>query len=240
MDKNLKNSIIAGIFLLNFAIFWFIYEYSKNIQPQRTFSVSAEGKEFAIPNIAELRIGLITEGKNLIEVQKENTKKFNNVINFLKEQDIDEKDIKTENYSIIPKYKYDKVTEIIGYTVSQTLTVKVRNLNKIGKILSGAVENGANNVYGPNFTIEDEKIYLDKAREKAIKEAKEKAERIAKVAGFKLGEIVYISESSYSSTPVFLKGMEMGGADFSISPSISIEPGSQEIKTTITLTFKIK
>ncbi len=240
MDNTLKNSIIAGIFLFVISIFWFVYEYSKTAFPQRTFMVSAEGKEIVIPNIAELRIGLISEGKNLVEVQKENTERFNRVINFLKGQGINEKDIKTENYSINPKYRYDKVTEIIGYTVSQTLIVKVRDLNKIGAILSGAVENGANNVSGPNFTVEDEKVYLDKAREKAIKEAREKAEMIAKTAGFRLGKIISINESSYTPIPIYMKTLEMGAGGAEVMPMPSIEPGSQEIRITVTLTYEIK
>lgn len=237
MDKSLQSSIIAGIFLFILTTFWFVYEYSKTIQPQRTFSVSAEGKEIAIPNIAELKIGLISEGKNLVEVQKENTKRFNLVINFLKEQGINEKDIRTENYSITPKYRYDKVMEIVGYTVSQNLSVKVRDLNKVGVILGGAVKNGANNVSGPNFTVEDEKVYLDKARENAIKEAKEKAEKIAKAAGFRLGKIISITESLYTPPPVYF-GVATEKAE-SI-PTPKIEPGSQEIKITVTITYEIK
>lgn len=239
MDKTLKNSIIAGIFLLVIALFWFVYEYSKTIQPKRTFSVSAEGKEIIIPNIAEVRIGLISEGKDLVELQKENSEKFNKVINFLKSQGIEEKDIKTENYSITPKYRYDKVTEIVGYTINQSLSVKIRDLKKVGEILNGVVQHGANNIYGLNFTIDDEKIYLDKAREKAIKEAKEKAEKIAKTAGFRLGKIVNITESSGYLPPhsIFLKEMGIGG-ESGIVPQI--EPGSQEIKISVTITYEIK
>ncbi len=239
MDKALRNSIIIGIFLLVTAVFWFVYEYSKTITPQRTFSVSGEGKEIVIPNIAEIRIGLISEGKDLIELQKENSEKFNKVINFLKSQGIEEKDISTENYSITPKYKYGQVAEIVGYTINQSFSVKIRDLRKIGEILSGAVQNGANNIYGPNFTIDDEKIYLDKAREKAIKEAKEKAEKIAKTAGFRLGKIVNITESSgllpYAIFPKGIGAGEQGGIG-----TPQIETGSQEIKILVTLTYEIK
>lgn len=240
MDKALRNSIILGIFLLVTAAFWFVYEYSKTITPQRTFSVTGEGKEIVIPNIAEIRIGLISEGKDLVKLQKENSEKFNRVINFLKSQGIEEKDIKTENYSITPKYRYDKVTEIVGYTINQSLSVKIRDLKKVVEILSGAVQNGANNIYGPNFTIDDEKVYLDKAREKAIKEAKEKAEKIAKAAGFRLGKIVNIIESSgylQPPYPLILKEMGVGG-ESNIPPQI--EPGSQEIKISVTITYEIK
>ncbi len=239
MGKILKFSIIIGIFLFIIVSFWFVYEYTKSREIRRSFSVTGEAKEIIFPNVAELNIGLISEGKDLIELQKENSEKFNKVIQFLKSQGIEERDIKTENYSITPKYRYDKVTEIVGYTISQGFSVKIRNLNKVGEILSGAVQNGANNIYGPKFTVDDEKVYLDKAREKAIKETKEKAEKIAKIAGFKLGKIVNITESSGyfpPPYPVFLK--EMGAGVPGITPQI--EPGSQEIKISVTITYEIK
>jgi uncharacterized protein YggE len=103
--------------------------------------------------------------------------------------------------------------------------------------LSQAVNYGANNVSGPNFTVDDKEVYLEKAREEAIKNAKEKAEKIAKIAGFKLGKIVSITESSpFEPTPVMLK--EMGGAPE--NPQPQIEPGSQEIKVQVNITFEIK
>ena len=238
MDKNLKTSIIVGILILSFSALWYVYEYSKSKPQLRTFTVSGEGKEIIIPNIAEIRIGVITEGKDLKILQKENTEKINKIINFLKEKGIEEKDIQTENYSINPKYDYSKPPyKIIGYTINQNLKVKIRDLSKIGDILSQAVNYGANNVWGPNFTIDEPEIYLEKAREKAIKNAKEKAEKIAKTAGFKLGRIISIYESTpYEHYPVMLR--EMGGIEEISKPQT--EPGSQEIKVKVNITFEIK
>jgi len=240
MDKSLKNSIIISLFLFVIATFWFVYEYSKTHQPQRTFTVTGEGKEVTIPNIAEIRIGVITDGKDLKNLQQENSNKMNKIINFLKEQGIETKDIKTENYSITPKYDYKTSPyQIVGYTINQNLVVKVRDLTKIGEILEGAVQNGANNVSGPNFTIDEPEVYLAKAREKAILDAKEKAERIAKVAGFKLGKIVSISEySAPQPIPLYLKSISIGGGETETIPQI--EPGSQEIKVQVNITFEIK
>jgi uncharacterized protein YggE len=239
MDKTLKATIIVGILIFSFSALWFVYEYTKSRPELRTFSVSGEGKEVVVPNIAEIRIGVISEGLDLTTLQKENSEKMNRIINFLKEKGIDEKDIQTENYSVSPKYDYSKPPyRIVGYSISQNLKVKVRDLSKIGEILSQAVNYGANNVSGPNFTVDDKEVYLEKAREKAIKNAKEKAEKIAKTAGFKLGKIVSIYESSpYEPYPFMLKEMEVG------SPEISqpqIEPGSQEIKVQVNITFEIK
>ena len=239
MDKNLKLILIVGIVTLSFSSLWYVYEYSKSKPEFRTFTVTGEGKEVIIPNIAEIRIGVITEGQDLKVLQKENTEKINKIINFLKNNGINEKDIQTENYYITPKYDYSKPPyKIVGYTINQDLKVKIRDLNKIGEVLSQVVNYGANNVSGPNFTVDDKEVYLEKAREKAIKNAKEKAQKIAQSAGFKLGKIVSISETTpYGPYPVMLK--EMGGAG-ATAPQPQIEPGSQEIKVEVNITYEIK
>jgi len=239
MDQKLKISIAVSLFLLVVAVFWFVYEYSKAHEPSLTFSVTAEGKEVVVPNIAELRIGIITEGgMNLKDLQDENTTKANRVINFLKEQNIDPKDIQTVNYSIYPKYDYHKVPyQIVGYTVEHTLRVKIRDLEKLSKILEGVVKLGANRIDGPDFTVDDSEVYLEKAREKAIKSAKEKAQKIAELTGFKLGRIISISESLESPTfPLYyLKATEMGAGG-----GPEIESGSKEIKVRVSITYEIK
>ena len=241
MDKTLKTTIIVGILIFSFSTLWFVYEYSKSKPVLRTFSVSGEGKEVVMSNIAEIRIGVISEGKDLAALQKENFEKMNRIISFLKERGIDEKDVQTENYLVSPKYDYSKAPyKIVGYTISQDLKVKVRDLSKIGEILSQAVNYGANNVYGPNFTVDDKEVYLEKAREKAIKNAKEKAEKIAKTAGFKLGKIININEiSPYEIYPLsFEKGIQAPTESGVFYPQI--EPGSQEIKVQVNIIFEIK
>jgi hypothetical protein len=239
MDKTLKITIIVGILILSFSALWYVYEYSKSRPELRTFSVSGEGKEVVVPNVAEIRIGVISEGKGLATVQKENSEKMNRIISFLKEKGIDEKDIQTENYSVTPKYDYSKPPyRTLGYTISQDLKVKIRDLSKIGEILSQAVNYGANNVSGPNFTVDDKEVYLEKAREKAIKNSKEKAEKIAKTAGFELGKIVGIQESGPSEFyPVMFKAMSESAPEIS---QPQIQPGSQEIKVQVNITFEIK
>jgi uncharacterized protein YggE len=241
MDKTLKITIIVGILIFSFSLLWFVYEYSKSRPEVRTFSVSGEGKEVVVPNIAEIRIGVISEGKDLKLLQKENSEKMNRIINFLKENGIDEKDVQTENYSVTPKYDYLKPPyRIVGYSISQDLKVKVRDLSKIGEILSQAVNYGANNVSGPNFTVDDKEVYLEKAREKAIRNAKEKAEKIAKAAGFKLGKIININEiSPYEIYPLsFEKGIQAPTESGVFYPQI--EPGSREIKVQVNIIFEIK
>lgn len=240
-NEKFKALILTEGLLFVAAIFWFVFKYSGNNVFPRSFSVVGEGKEIAIPDIVEIKIGLINEGENLVDLQRETTKKFNQIINFLKSVGIEEKDIQTENYTIYPKYKYDKVTEIVGYTINQGLTVKVRDQNKLGEILNNAVKYGANTVSGPNFKVENREVYLEKAREKAIQNAKEKAEKIARMAGFKLGRIINISEKeissqSYQPLPLFSLEAKVGGEE--VFPKI--EPGSQEIRISVTIDYEIK
>jgi len=239
MDKNLRQTIMIGILVISFSVLWYAYESSKSKLGPRTFSVVGEGKEVITPKIAEINIGVITEGQDLQILQKENSEKMNRIIKFLKEKGIDEKDIQTENYSIVPKYDYQKSPyKIVGYDINQNLKVKIRDLTKVGDILSQAVNYGANNVYGPNFTVDDKEFYLEKARDKAIKNAKEKAEKISKTAGFRLGKIISLTEvSPYETYPMFSKEMSgIGGGN----GQVQIQPGNQEIKVQVNIVFEIR
>jgi len=261
MDKDLKNyysfwfreSKVVLLFLFITAVFWYVSVYSRSVAPQAVFTVSGEGKAVAVPDVAEINLGVLTEGgKNLTDLQKENTEKINKIVSFLKEEGIDEKDIKTQYYNISPRYQsipcrsailqtYSEIiapcppslSEIIGYTISQNLSVKVRDLSKAGDILAGAVERGANNVSGPNFTVDDPVKFQNEAREKAIKQAREKAKSTAKASGFRIGKLISIQEG-FSGLPIIygLEAKSLAGP--------SIEPGSQEIIINVALTYKIR
>lgn len=232
-------TIIIGIFSFVVGFYLFLSLQYKNYSPVRTFSVSAEGKVNAIPDIAEIRLTVISEGKDLANIQKENSEKINRIINFLKEKGIKDEDIKTEIYNLQPKYDWQKSPyQIVGYTLNQTILVKIRDFNKIGEILSEAVKYGANQISGPNFTIDDPEKLKEEAREMAIKKAKEKAEKIAKAANVKLGELFNISEYGLIPSPIVPLYKSLEATSEEVIPQI--EPGSQKIKVTVTLTYEIR
>lgn len=212
-----------------------------NSNPQ-TISFSGEGTVKAIPDTAKVALGLVTEGKDSISVQNENTSKMNAVIKFLKDQGIKDEDIKTSNYNLSPKYNYDKgKSTLVGYIINQMLTVTVRDLEKIGNVLDGSVSSGANEVNSISLFIDKPEELKNKAREEAIKQAKEKASTTSKIAGFRLGRVVNFYENSMGEPPMYYETMAMGkGGGDSIAPSPQIEPGSQEIKINVTLTYLIK
>ncbi len=203
----------------------------------QTVSFTGEGRVNASPDTAHIDIGLTTEGKYTINVQNENSSKMNAVIKFLKERGISEADIKTSNYSLSPKYEYSKgKSSLAGYVLNQGLTVTVRELNKIGEILDGAVGNGANRIDSVSLFVDKPEELKNKAREEAVKQAKEKASLTSRTAGFRLGRLVGFSEGFSGEPPVFFESLSKGGA----APAPQIEPGIQEIKVNITLTFLIK
>lgn len=260
MNTLIKNTLgIALILFMALAVlvlFRYQQSYSDAQPSKRTFNVSGEGKVVAIPDIAQLTFSVITEGgKNLSNLQKDNTAKMNAITDLLKNKKIDVKDIQTRDYSINPRYQYFNCNppridgassvcpppEINGYTISQTVLVKIRNLDSIGDIVSGAVEKGANNVSGPEFTIDDPTLLEHKALTEAIGKAKEKASKLSSTAGYRIGKLISISEESDRPSPYPMTaayGMGGGAAEMKSAPSI--QAGSQEVKVNVTLTYEIE
>lgn len=260
MSESVKNylGIAAAAILLIFAYaaISYVNSYSQSIEPSafRSFTVSGEGKITAIPDVAQFTFSIITEGgKDIAKLQKENTEKGNKIIGFIKSQGVEDKDIKTQNYNLEPRYQYFNCyqpmdgkskscppPEIVGYTIRQTVSIKVRDFSKIGDILAGAIENGANSVSQLSFEIDDIDKIKNQAREEAIKKAKEKAESIAKAGDFHLGKLLSIEEEGFAPTPYYLKNMELSPMDAGGLPSPTIEPGSQEVTVNIVLKYEIK
>lgn len=228
-------------------------QYSKSVDktyPTRTFSVEGEGEIDITPDVAKFSVSVVTEGgKNVADVQKKNAEKMNAVDVFLKDSGITGKDLKTEEYTLSPRYDYPNCVglalcpppTITGYSLTQTLQVTVRDMEKLGDLLTGVVANGANSVSQASFTVDDEAEAKAEARKEAIEQAKDKAKRLAKDTGFEIGRLVSVYE-----TPIGLEysGDEeisaksatgMGGA---LAPTI--EPGTDTTKVTVSLTYEIR
>ena len=222
------------------------YNYiGKSPEFQDRVTIEGTGKVTVTPDIAVVNVGIIIEKTTVEAAQTESTEKMNDIIAVLKKDyQIEERDIKTSQYQINPSYDWsnDRRT-IIGYSVSQTVEVKVRDFEKIGEIISMAGSKGSNSVSGPSFTIDDPEVYKEEARAKAIDQAKEKAKTLANQVGINLGPIVNFSENG--AVPVYdnyyAKSMDtavgMGGAG-EISPSI--EAGSQEVSMTVSISYEIR
>ena len=156
-----------------------------------TITISGEGKVTAIPDIAQISLGLRTESKQVDTAQRENTEKMNNIISTLGKLGVGKEDIKTSNYNISPRYDYNRDTgkqTLRGYEVSQSVTVKIRDLESVGAVIESSASLGANQVGGLSFTIDEPEELRQEARIKALENATAKAKTLAKVAGVKIGK----------------------------------------------------
>ncbi|HQI95080.1 MAG TPA: SIMPL domain-containing protein [bacterium] len=218
---------------------------TNKVNSQDRFSVTGSGTVYAKADIANIVIGFKSGvKKTAAEATAENTKKMNNIIEALKKLGIEEKDIQTTEYTLSPVYNWtnERGQELIGYEVSQNLTVKVRDLNKIGEVIARTTEQGANQIGSVNFTIDDEFELRNQARALAIKKAQEKAQLIAEQSGMKLGKIKGFSEGSNNPTPILYSNAKMiatqaEGADLS---EPLIPSGQNEIKVDVTLVYEVK
>lgn len=209
---------------------------------RNTISVSGEGKVAAIPDIATIDLGTTTEKSTVANAQEENTRIMNTLIAKMGEFGVDKKDIQTTNYQIYPAYDYlNGRSQLRGYSVNQNVKVKVRDLEKLGDIVSAAGDLGANQVGGISFTFDDPEKLRQEARLEALTNAKSKAEALSQVVGIKLRRIVSFEE--YGNAPIptpYLsyakEGLGVGGG----SAEPSIEAGSNEITVTATVTYEIE
>lgn len=250
--------VFLGVFVLGLALYYGALAVAewKNIGDRDTFSisVSGEGSVFLKPDIATIYLTVTTQAPLLQDAARENTGKNNKIIAFLKSKGVEEKDIKTTSYNVSPQYQYDNrpcsgnicppnsPPKIVGYEVNNSVEVKVRQLDALGGILDGAVGAGANNVSGPNFTVDDESVAKDAARKIALEKAIVKAEILAREMGVSLVRVAGYSESGNNS-PVYYKAFDSaigrGGAETAmVAPSI--EPGQNEVVVGILLTYEVR
>ena len=259
MDIKIRNylgiALIVAVLITALSAFNFSYSYSRSVDPLTApnIRVTGEGKAVAVPDIAQFSFSVIAEGNNIQQIQSDNAKKINQAIDYLKSEGVAKEDIETKSYDLQPRYEYFSCSpppagergvcpppRIAGYTLSQTVAVKLRNFDKAGSILAGVVARGANSISQLSFTIDDRVKVESEARVKAIAQAKIKAEAAAEAANGKLGRLLNISEFTPYPSYGFEKGGMGGGMDKAITLAPQIEPGSDEITITVDLVYEIR
>lgn len=231
------------------------YSRASDAATARSFTVQGESKVVVVPNVAQFTFGVTTQGgRDLAPLQKQNTQKVNEAIAFVKSKNVDAKDITTAQYQVEPRYQYSSCVagvcpppEIVGYTVTQRVTVKVRDFSAASAILAGVVERGANDVSQLTFTVDDLESIRNEARIAAIGKAREKAKAIAKAGDVRIGKLISIDEGA-SPVAVVYPEMGYGGGARTMAadakqegaPAPVIEAGSQEIQVFVTLRYSIR
>jgi uncharacterized protein YggE len=203
--------------------------------------VTGEGKVTVTPDIAILSVGVETEADTVADAQQLANTAMNAVQNALKNNGIADSDIKTQYFSIYPVRSYNPQTgdqTLTGYRVENSLTVKIRNVDNAAKIIDAVTAAGGNNIIinGISFTVDDPTNYQKQAREKALENAKMKAQEIADNAGLTLGEPTFLNETAGSNYSVVMQAAMIP------APVVgsSINTGETEITVYIQVAYSIK
>jgi uncharacterized protein len=211
---------------------------------QRTLSVTGSGQISLTPDIAYIYVGVHTENPSASDAMAENNAKTQDMINALKAAGVEEKDIRTTNFSIWPMDKYDPTTNLPTgqkvYSVDNTVYVTVRDLAKLGDLLDTLVKAGANTINSISFDVADKTAAIKQARAEAVKNGKEQAQELAGDAGVTLGNITSISFYEGVPTPIVDMYGKGGGAADAAALAVPIQPGQLTLTVTVNMTYEIK
>lgn len=210
----------------------------------RTIHVNGNGSVTGDPDIASLNLGVSVEKKTVAEAREEAASSMTALIETLMANNIEEKDISTENFSIYPQYDWTEEGRILkGYRVNNTVRAKVRDLNSISDVIDDATEAGGDYIVlnSIQFMIEDTTEYRHQARTLAVKDAEAKAKTLAEASGVTLGKPVTISENTYyESPPIPYEPVAELAADDGARSSTPIVPGEQTITVNVTIIYEIE
>ena len=246
---------VFGVLLSIFVIALTIYTL-KSISflgsaPQtNVITVSGHGEAFAVPNIATLSFSVEKTAKTVADAQTQVTTLMNDVLATLKTNGIAEKDIKTTSYDVSPKYEYQSSIcninncapskqILLGYTVTNSVQVKVRAIDNAGSILGLLGQKNVTNISGLQFSVENDSAIKTEARNKAIAEARAQAESIAKGLGVSLTRITSFSETSNVPRPMYYaKDMMVSNEASAPTPSIAI--GENKASADVSISYEIQ
>lgn len=198
----------------------------------RQVTVVGNGEVLGTPDTATVQVGVETQSATSQEALAQNNSQVQALIAKLKELGIDEKDIQTSNFSVSPTYN-ETGREITGYRVANSVSVTIRELAKAGALLDEVVKLGANSIYGISFSVADTTALTAQARDKALAEAKVKAEQLARASGATLGQVLAISENVGAAAPV----MYRQAAD--AASNVPVQAGQQSISLQIQVTYEL-
>lgn len=254
----------ASISLMFFAVFLLVKiitdlkrlpSAGREVYPQSTITVTGKGETYAIPNIATFTFTVTELGDTVTQAQEKLDQKINKSLSAIREAGIQDKDIKTINYSVYPRYEWEEryCVQVVGavcppgknvlkgYEVTQSISIKVRETEKAADLVTKVGATGVSNISGLDFTVDDREKFVDEAREEAIKKAKEQAKVLSKQLGVRLGKVLYYNDMS--NQPFY--GEAMGGdmmmkSAVALPAKAELPKGETKITAEISITYEIK
>jgi len=204
--------------------------------------ISATGEVTRVPDIAIISAGVVSRATTATAALQDSATRMSQVLAALKRAGIPERDIQTSSVSLNPEYRYpqNESPQMVGYNATNQLTIRFRDIRNSGKILDTLVAQGANQINGPNLTIDKPEAALDEARTNAIAAGRARAELYAKSLGLRVARVVSVSEGGGYAVPPpppppAPMMMARGERD-----STSIQPGEQKLQVSVAMTFELQ
>ena len=204
--------------------------------------VSAEGRSTRVPDVATIRAGVVTQAATAAEALADNATRMAAVLDALKRAGVTPRDIRTANVSLSPQYRYadNQPPAVTGYQANNSIAIRFRDIAKAGAILDALVKQGANQIDGPNLSIDQPDAALDEARADAVKKAQARAQLYAKAAGLTVSRIISIAESGQNDGSNPQPPMMMASREMKADASTAISAGETEVAVTLNVRFLLK
>ncbi len=215
---------------------------------QSGIHVTGESSVSLEPDLVLLNVGVESTESTVTEARQNAASAMNNIHSVLKSQNIENKDIKTKYFNISPQYEYQEILKdqivigkqvLVGYKVTNSASVRIRELNSVGTIIDKVTTAGGDvtRINGISFTIEDQKPIMTKLRKEAVTDAMNKAQQFAELTGVMLGHLLFITENN-NRTPMFNEGAFARSAFSDMNTQIS--GGDLEVQMNVEALFAIR
>ncbi|MGP1353375.1 MAG: SIMPL domain-containing protein [Parasphingopyxis sp.] len=204
--------------------------------------IVATGESRRTPDVAVINAGVVTEAPTASAALQANNRQMRQVFRALEAAGIAERDIQTASISLNPRYDYSDRSErrLVGYTASNQLTIRFREIEQAGSIIDALVAQGVNQINGPSLEVDSPEEALNEARRDAIQTARERAELYAAAAGMQVVRIVAISEAGASRPPIVVTGRAMAMDVAEESAPLQLAPGEQRLTARVSVTFELQ
>jgi hypothetical protein len=201
--------------------------------------LNVTGEVTRVPDLAIISAGVVSRSATATGALQDNSRRMDRVIAALKAAGIADRDIQTSSISLNPEYRYpqDQAPQLTGYTASNQVTIRFRDIRNSGRILDALVAQGANQINGPNMTIEHPEAALDEARAKAVAAGRARADLYARSLGMRVVRVVSVSEGGAYAPPPAPPVPMMAAAERSYT---KIEPGEQKLQVTLAMVFELQ
>ncbi|MBB2971168.1 SIMPL domain-containing protein [Mesorhizobium sp. RMAD-H1] len=215
-------------------------------KPVPRIIVTGEGETTAAPDMAVLTLSVLREADTARDAMTANNDAMGKVLAAMKEAGIEDRDLQTSGVSIQPRYQYPddknglKEPKITGYTVTNTLTVRVRDLDKVGTVLDKSVSLGVNQGGDLQFTKDNPEAAINEARKRAMADAIAKARTLTDAAGVGLGRVIEISEQSFRPRPIPFARANKMMVETQAADAVPVAPGENTYNVTVNVTFELK